>query len=125
MVGTLVALALGAWMPVSLTPFQLVLLVILFPLLEEIVFRGLVQPLIARHWRARWQQLSLANMATSALFALAHVASRGPSPLTVGVFIPSLLFGHAAESNRGKLGAPIAMHMAFNAGFFLPGLIAH
>lgn len=113
-------MTLGVWSPVQLAPINLLLVLVAFPLLEEIVFRGLVQPTIARHWPYRWQQLSLANLTTSALFTLAHVASRGLSPLTLGVFIPSLLFGHAAESNRGKLAAPIAMHIAFNAAYFLP-----
>ncbi len=46
-----------------------------------------------------------------------HVVRR-PGMLSVGVFIPSLVFGFFRE-RYGNLYAPIALHIFYNAGFVL------
>ena len=79
------------------------------PIIEELIYRGLLQNGIARLTRAPL----LPVVATSALFALIHVESVRPHALPT-LFVLSLAFG-LAYSKTGRLGVPILMHMAFNA----------
>lgn len=115
-VGVALALLAGLLISTALAPVQWVLLLLLYPPLEEYVFRQLIQPLIQRHWPLCWRQLSLANITTSVLFTLAHVAGRGLNLFSLTVFFPSLVFGYFRERHQ-QLASPIALHMAFNAAF--------
>lgn len=95
--------------------WQFIMLVFAYPVLEEVVFRGLLLETVARYLPQHWGILSLANLLTSALFALAHLVyhSLGWSLL---VFFPSLVFGYSKERYRG-LPAPIILHCWYNFGF--------
>ena len=90
-----------------------------FPLLEEFVFRGLVQPLILRHWPKKISALSVANILTSGLFTLAHTASKGLNWLNLGVFFPSLVFGYFRDRHQ-TIASAIILHSVYNGCFFLP-----
>ena len=88
-----------------------------YPVLEEIVFRGLVQDLAHRHLRAwRWGPISHANLYTSLLFTALHFIHQPPLWAAVVIF-PSLVFGYFKDKYRG-LTAPILLHVFYNAGFF-------
>ncbi|WP_183907910.1 JDVT-CTERM system glutamic-type intramembrane protease MrtJ [Simiduia aestuariiviva] len=116
--GTATAALLGYFSNLSnMAPSALLLWIAVFPPLEEYVFRGMLQPLIQRHWPRRWRALSAANLLTSGLFTLAHVATKGPHLFTLGVFFPSLVFGYFRERHH-QLASPIALHMAYNGAFF-------
>lgn len=92
---------------------------IIYPVFEEIVFRGLLQGwMLKRHWGGRKKYgVSGANIAVSILFAALHVVRR-PGALSVGVFVPSLVFGYFRE-RYNNLYAPIGLHMFYNAGLVL------
>ena len=92
-------------------------LVVLYPIVEEIVFRGLIQPFLAKRLHQRWSIFSLANVLTSLLFVLAHFINH-PPVWALAVLIPSLVFGYIQERTN-NLAAPIALHCTYNAGFFL------
>jgi len=94
----------------------LILLVLVYPVLEEIVFRGAVQGFL-RRLGGSGLVLSRANLATSVLFAAAHVFWRG-NPLAWAVFFPSLVFGYFRE-RHATLASPILLHVSYNAGLFL------
>jgi len=92
-------------------------LVLLYPCVEEIIFRGFIQPFLAKRLPQRWSIFSLANVLTSLLFVLAHFINH-PPVWALAVLIPSLVFGYIQERTN-NLAAPIALHCTYNAGFFL------
>ena len=92
-------------------------LVLLYPCVEEIIFRGFIQPFLAKRLHQRWSIFSLANVLTSLLFVLAHFINH-PPVWALAVLIPSLVFGYIQERTN-NLAAPIALHCTYNAGFFL------
>ncbi len=106
-----------AW--VRQSPWLFGWLVGLGPLLEEVVFRGGLQPALAQRMaRARWPAAPvLANLVTSLAFAALHGLSH-PAPWAAAVFLPSLVFGHFRQ-RHGGLGSPVALHVGYNAGYFL------
>lgn len=91
--------------------------VLVFPVLEELIFRGGVQDwLLQRLWGARrWGPLTIANGLAALLFALLHLFQHTPV-WAAAVFVPGLLFGWCYE--RWGLGAAIALHVWYNAGYF-------
>lgn len=97
-------------------------LIVWQPLVEEILFRGLIQgQLIKREWGQRsWLQISGANIVTSALFVVAHMFMNPPL-FALTVFIPSLLYGYFREYCN-SIYPPVLLHGAYNA-FVIVGLI--
>jgi hypothetical protein len=83
---------------------------------EEIVFRGLVQELVHDYISQRWLgPLSIANLLTSCLFTGLHFLYHPPLWAAL-VFFPSLVFGFFKDRS-GHLTAPILLHVFYNAGF--------
>lgn len=93
------------------------LVVIAYPILEEIVFRGAVQGVLLNQKKLSKSVagISIACVITSIVFATAHLLQQ-----TVGwaalIVIPSLVFGWARERHN-TLYSPILLHIAYNAGF--------
>jgi membrane protease YdiL (CAAX protease family) len=58
----------------------------------------------------------LANLITSAVFAIAHLYGHSP-PWALATFFPSLVFG-LFRDRYNSLSAPIALHVFYNAGYF-------
>lgn len=82
------------------------------PIVEETVYRGLIQEGLARALRRPW----VAIVATSLLFTAAHagVVPADARFALASLFVLSLGLGWIAERTR-CLAAPIALHAAFNA----------
>jgi len=92
--------------------------VLLYPVLEEIVFRGLLQELVQEYLSRRaFGPLSLANLLTSIIFTAFHFLNHAPVWAAL-VFFPSLVFGFFKD-RHGTLTAPILLHAFYNAGFLL------
>ena len=92
---------------------------LIYPVLEEIVFRGVVQGML---WRTRLAALALGplsapNLVTSVAFAGFHILLR-PAFVTVGVIVPSLIFGYFRDRYRGIV-PPMLLHVFYNSGLFL------
>ena len=87
-------------------------------LLEELVFRLLVQESLNRAMReaAITPWLSWANLVTSTLFALLHLISHPPL-WALSVFAPSLIFGWAWDRYRNLLPC-WALHFVYNLLYF-------
>jgi len=91
-------------------------MVLVFPVLEEIVFRGLVQELAHDYVSKKFLgPITIANLLTSTLFTALHFVNHSPLWAAL-VFFPSLVFGFFKERTRG-LAAPIILHVFYNAGF--------
>jgi CAAX protease family protein len=90
---------------------------LLYPVVEELVFRGLVQDLAHRYLKARaLGPLTYANILTSLLFTALHFFSHPPL-WAAAVLVPSLLFGFFKDRSGG-LAAPILLHVFYNSGYF-------
>ena len=93
-------------------------LVLFVPVIEELCFRGVLQPYLLRKTSGRMlaPQLSLANVFTSGIFAALHLI-RQPLAWSAATFVPSLVFGWFRE-RTGKTWPAAAMHVYYNFGFF-------
>jgi len=93
------------------------------PLLEELLFRGVVQGWLREAaWGARKTLgLSTANWITSLLFVVAHLPAQ-PLAWAVAVLVPSLVFGHFRDRHDSLLPAAV-LHIAWNAAFFLAPIV--
>jgi membrane protease YdiL (CAAX protease family) len=110
-----VVAAIGYPLPVRSAAYDLTLL-LLWSVAEEVVFRGGVQPALAR-WpplaaRREIIGISAANALTSLLFCAAHAWSK-PTLVTLGLLPISLLLGASMERS-GRLWVPVALHAWFN-----------
>lgn len=104
------------WNKPLLYPQWFFTLALVYPLLEEIAFRGLLQELVRDLVsRARYGPLTVANLLTSVLFAAAHFFYHPPLAAAL-VFFPSLVFGFFKE-RTGSLLAPVLLHVFYNAGY--------
>ena len=100
-------------------PLRFASLAIAWPLLEEFIFPGSLQPRLARTvWGARenWG-ITTANVVTSVLFAGAHLAAHDPA-LAAATFFPSLVFGYFRD-RYGAISPGAALHVFYNTGWFL------
>ena len=99
-----------------LTPLVFLLPVLVYPVLEEIVFRGLIQELVHEYLsKASLGPVSIANLLTSLLFTGMHFFYHPPLWAAL-VFFPSLVFGFFKDRTQGLM-VPIILHVFYNAGF--------
>lgn len=87
------------------------------PLLEEVLYRGLVQESLRRSSFGRARGAWRAIIATSMIFVVMHLGAVELHALP-GLFVLSLGFGWASACT-GRLATSITMHMLFNAGNLL------
>ena len=98
--------------------FGFLLVAVVSPVAEEILFRGALQEYVDRKITLNSiGPVSMANLATSAVFAVMHGVVWA-NPWSLLVFFPSLVYGHFKDKT-GSLAAPIGLHVFYNAGFFL------
>lgn len=82
-------------------------LVILAPIAEEVVFRGMLLPSLLRRGR-RW-----AVMVSSALFASLHLVDPSAAFSVPFLFVLAVVLGNE-RLRTGRLGRPMAIHAGFN-----------
>lgn len=100
-----------------LTPFDFIIPVILYPVIEEIVFRGMVQEFLQKKLSGIvFFQLTKANVVTSIIFTALHFLYHPPLWAST-VLLPSLYFGFLKERYQ-NLVPPILLHVFFNAGYY-------
>lgn len=86
--------------------------IILAPISEELVFRGMLQTALLRAFNRPW----LAIFLSSTLFAATHTLGNINMPwyAVAAIFILSIALGIAFERTK-RIGVPIIMHVLFNA----------
>ena len=101
---------------------QLLSLIIWQPLVEEVLFRGIIQGQFAkREWgKQSWLSISGANAVTSVLFVAMHMIN-SPPLFALTVLAPSLVFGYFRDRCNSVYPC-IVVHSAYNAMVFA-GLI--
>ena len=98
-------------------PLRFIYPALLYPIVEEIIFRGFLQEFIQARIRP-WHlgPLTHANILTSLIFTASHFINHPPL-WAAAVLLPSLLFGLMKERSGG-LSAPIVLHVFYNSGYF-------
>lgn len=100
-----------------LEPWQFLVPVLFYPLIEEVIFRGLLQELVHEYISQRSiGPFSVANILTSIVFTAMHFLTHSPLWAALVLF-PSLVFGFFKD-RTGRLLAPMLLHVFYNAGFF-------
>ena len=92
--------------------------VILYPIIEELAFRGFIQTwlLESSFWKSSViSKISRANVLTSVLFAALHLINQ-PLIWAVLIFFPSLVFGYLRE-RYDAVTPSILVHSWYNFGF--------
>lgn len=94
---------------------SLFFLIVFYPVIEELAFRGMIQEYIASKTKQypAYFYISVANILTSVLFVLMHFVHHAPMWALL-VFIPSLVFGYFKEQYKSILPS-IFLHMFYNA----------
>ena len=99
--------------------YSILMIVIVYPIIEEIVFRGMIQPKIASYQNFKLASLSAANLITSVCFAIMHLLVLMDLQ-ALWVFFPSIIFGWLKD--RKGLLAPILCHIIYNFFFVIASL---
>lgn len=99
-------------------PSDVLYLVVLYPLIEELLFRGVLQGHLLKRpiLQTKIAGLTGANLVTSLIFTGLHFFMHPPLAASA-VLLPSLIFGHFRD-RHGNLLAPILLHSYFNLGYF-------
>ena len=97
----------------------IVMAVLIYPVLEERVFRGAVQSSLLRFSIAKERAAGVtgANLVTSALFSVLHLLTHTPLWAML-VFVPSLIFGELRDRYQSTLPS-ILLHSFYNLCFYL------
>lgn len=100
-------------------PARFLMLALVYPVLEEMTFRGLLQPaLYRRAWGAAQRGgLSVANALTALVFAASHLVWHD-WPQALAVLLPGLVFGYFRD-RYGRIAPSVALHVFYNSGFAL------
>lgn len=96
--------------------FNPIIVILLYPILEELAFRGFVQSYLADKIQRTVLKLSAANILTSLLFVGWHLFYHPPL-WAIAVFVPSLIFGYFKDRTNWVLPS-ILLHIFYNAGYF-------
>ncbi len=96
----------------------LFLLVLFYPIVEELAFRGVIQEYIDKKIEQNllFFHLSAANIITSIFFVLMHFIHHAPM-LAILTFFPSLIFGYFKDQYKFIMPS-IVLHMFYNFCYF-------
>ena len=106
----LAAMLGGASIAIGVPAWRALVLLVMAPVAEELVFRAGLHDGLLRISVAPW----LANLLTALAFGAAHMLLLGINSQTAFVWLPALLIG-AAYNRWRRLRICIALHMAMNA----------
>ena len=101
--------------------------VVLWPLIEELLFRGLLQGQLLRLSQhlgrpRRIGPITWANGLSTLAFVALHLSAQ-PLAWALAVALPSLVLGHLRE-RFASVWPAVGLHMFYNAGFVAAGWVA-
>lgn len=99
--------------------------ILYYPVLEELLFRGALQGALLRWgcWsRRKLAGVSGANLIASLAFVAAHLVYQDPA-WAMAVFGPSLIFGFCRDDSE-SVYYPVILHACWNGSFFLGGMLS-
>jgi hypothetical protein len=99
--------------------FRTTAILLIFPVLEEIVFRGLIQDYLSNKtigWNS-FLGITWANGLTTLLFCVTHLVTRSLL-VALLVIVPSLLLG-ALRDRRFSIKTLATIHVYWNGGVYL------
>ena len=122
-----VCCVLSAWLfrSVPVDPWWLLrdgsafgMLILLYPIVEELAFRGVIQGYLAGHAKGQYLGgfLSASNLMTSLIFVAIHFVHHSPL-WAIAVVVPSLIFGYFRE-RFGSVIPAVVLHAFYNGVFF-------
>ena len=93
---------------------SLFFLIVFYPVVEELAFRGVIQEYMASKTKQypSFLFLTVANIMTSVLFVLMHFVHHTPVWALL-VFVPSLIFGYFKDQYN-NIAPSILLHMFYN-----------
>lgn len=99
-------------------PLVFLLVVFVYPVVEELVFRGALQGILLRQpWgSSSLGPVTMANLITSLAFAGFHFFYHAPLWAAL-VLLPALIFGYFRDKYQRVLPA-IVLHVFYNTGYF-------
>jgi len=102
--------------------------VLFYPVVEELIFRGILQGellhLTTRDGRMlRLGPVSAANALVTVAFVALHMLAQPPA-WALAVAVPSLVFGHLRE-RFASVWPAVLVHVVYNAGFGLAAWLAN
>ena len=97
---------------------SLFFLVFFYPIVEELVFRGIIQEYLHEKTKqlSSFFSFSIANLITSVFFVLIHFIHHTPY-FALLTFVPSLLFGYFKDKYK-HISFSIFLHMFYNLCYF-------
>lgn len=106
---------------IAASPLAVVNILLLYPIIEELLFRGVIQGALLNHTilMTRHLGISRANLMTSMLFVGLHLVNHSPV-WALAVLLPSLTLGHIKERYSTMLW-PILLHILFNGIYLVAG----
>jgi membrane protease YdiL (CAAX protease family) len=105
-------------------PLHFSLVLFVYPVVEEIVFRGWLQQGLYRRISYAISGISAANIITSIVFTIFHFINHSPV-WAVAVIVPSIVFGYFRDKYESVLPS-IVLHVIYNMTYFIPfGISSH
>ena len=123
--GGMVAAGIGLWIPVRdptagrAMIWIVVWTILIYPVLEELTFRGALQGWLLSYGWGRSARLGItaANLVTTGAFVALHFLHHVPA-WAASVAVPSLVFGYFRERHASVYPA-IALHVVYNLFYLL------
>ena len=97
----------------------LVLLIIVYPIIEELAFRGFIQTSLVKmaYLRTSFVCISIANTVTSIIFSAFHLIHHDVI-WAVLIFVPSVVFGFFRDK-YDSVKPSIILHIIYNGFYYL------
>lgn len=107
--------------PQGMGTYAVLSLLVWYPAIEELAFRGVVQGTLADSptGRKTWLGLSIANLVATSTFVVWHLLYQG-SPIIIALALPSLVFGFFRDRYQSLVPA-LLLHSFYNGCF----IVAH